>query len=144
MSKILKKEINPAKIEVNSTFTLKVKNILKKTSYNIPYFEDPNLADLNEYSVELAEALKALLDKFGAPLTYKGSVESKEDLPQNANNGEIYAVTSEDKLYIYDGTDWIVYSKGYDLSKYATKNYVDEQIGKIDAITTDEIDSICM
>lgn len=87
-----------------------------KTDYDIPIFKDEDVADLNEYSNEMASALKTQLDKFGNPLVYKGEVATLEDLPSEAESGNIYSVTSENKNYIYNGTIWVEYSSTLDLT----------------------------
>ena len=105
-----------------------------KTDYNIPIFEDTDAADLNKYSNEMANALKTQINntnneikeidkkvvdavnKFGNPLSYKGQVSTIQDLPTVATNGDIYNVTSENKNYIYNGTNWVEYSSTLDLT----------------------------
>lgn len=85
---------------------------MQKTDYDIPVFQDEDVADLNEYSEEMAEALKTQIDKFGNPLTFKGSVNTLLELQQitGMKNGDIYRVIAESKNYIYNGTEWVVYS----------------------------------
>lgn len=105
-----------------------------KTDYNIPIFEDTDAADLNKYSNEMANALKTQInntnneikeidkkvvdavDKFTEPLSYKGQLSTIQDLPISATNGDIYNVTSENKNYIYNGTNWVEYSSTLDLT----------------------------
>ena len=87
-----------------------------KTDYDIPIFKDEDIADLNEYSNEMASALKTQLDKFGNPLVYKGKVATLEELPNEAESGNIYSVISENKNYIYNGTNWVEYSSTLDLT----------------------------
>lgn len=105
-----------------------------KTDYNIPIFEDTDAADLNKYSNEMANALKTQINntnneikeidkkvvdavnKFTEPLNYKGQVSTIQDLPTNATNGDIHSVTSENKNYIYNGTNWVEYSSTLDLT----------------------------
>lgn len=105
-----------------------------KTNYNIPIFEDTDAADLNKYSNEMANALKTQINntnneikeidkkvvdavnKFTEPLSYKGQVSTIQDLPTGAINGDIYNVTSENKNYIYNGTNWVEYSSTLDLT----------------------------
>ena len=54
---------------------------------------------------------------------YEGSVADMEALEaiENPSKGDIYQVTSEDKMYIYNGTSWDEFSSGVDLSGYVTK-----------------------
>lgn len=87
-----------------------------RTDYNLPIFEDNDLADLNNYTEELAEALKGQIDRFGNPLTFKGIVATLNDLPQNASAGDIYNITNINKNYCYSGTEWLEYSEAIDNS----------------------------
>lgn len=90
---------------------------MKKIEYNIPVYEDEDVADLKEYSEKIAEALKEQVDKFGNPLIFKGRVEELEDLDNltDVENGHIYLVKSENKNYIFNGTDWKEYSENKSL-----------------------------
>lgn len=85
---------------------------MKETKYNIPVYEDEDIADLKEYSEKMAEAIKTQVDKFGNPLVFKGIVPTLTDLQAitEATNGEIYAVVQENKNYIWNGTEWKIYS----------------------------------
>lgn len=89
---------------------------MRKIEYNIPVYEDEDIADLKEYSEKMAEAIKAQVDKFGNPLVFKGTVATLTDLQAitEATNGEIYAVTQENKNYIWNGTEWEIYSDNYE------------------------------
>lgn len=83
---------------------------MTRTDYNLPVLEDTDVADLNNYTSELADALKEQIDRFGNPLTFRGVVSTLNDLPQNAAAGDIYNVTSINKNYVYSGTEWLEYS----------------------------------
>lgn len=85
---------------------------MRKIKYNIPVYEDEDIADLKKYSEEMAEAIKKQVDKFGNPLVFKGIVPTLTELQAitNATNGEIYAVIQENKNYIWNGTSWEIYS----------------------------------
>ena len=89
---------------------------MRRGDYDFPIFENEDVADLNEYSEELAGALKVQIDKFGNPLTFQGAVETLADLEdiEEPEAGYIYMVESEGKNYIYNGTDWVIYSEGYE------------------------------
>lgn len=95
-----------------------------KIEYGIPMFEDKDKADLNEYSKQMAEALKIQLDKFGNPLAYKGQVDSIDDLPTNSIAGEIYSVISENKNYVWNGIEWIEFASTIDLTELEKKTIV--------------------
>ena len=91
---------------------------MQKIEYNLPVFKDGDIADLNEYSKQMAEAIKVQIDKFGNPLIFKGTVETLEELEYltDVKNGYIYTVISEEKNYIYNGTEWIIYSDNQNTS----------------------------
>ncbi len=90
---------------------------MKQTEYNIPVFENEDKADLKDYSEKMAEAIKIQVDKFGNPLTFKGTVSTLTELQniENTINGDIYAVTEDNKNYIFNGFEWIVYSDSFNL-----------------------------
>lgn len=104
---------------------------MTRTDYNLPILEDTDVADLNEYTEELAEALKGQIDRFGNPLTFKGIVATLNDLPEEAAAGDIYNVTDINKNYVFSGEEWLEYSDAIDNScedmisdQYdSTKNY---------------------
>lgn len=85
---------------------------MQKTKYDIPVFENNDIADLKIYSEQMAEAIKMQVDKFGNPLIFKGTVSTVEELNTitNVANGEIYAVIEENKNYIWNGVRWEKYS----------------------------------
>lgn len=64
---------------------------------------------------KIDKGLKDAVDKFTEPLSYKGEVVTKQNLPVQAQNGDMYNVTSENKNYIYNGTNWVPYSSTLDL-----------------------------
>ena len=49
-----------------------------------------------------------------------GTVATKAELPENAETGDIYQVTEDSKLYIWDGDSWEIFH-AVDLSNYYTK-----------------------
>lgn len=86
----------------------------------------------------------------GKDTYWNDEVPTQQDLPANAQEGEIRIVQDTEAVYIYDGTDWIPFDKGteVDLSNYlakdnttawiptgafnpATKKYVDDSVGGI-------------
>lgn len=85
---------------------------MQKIEYDLPIFNDEDIANLNEYSTLMANAIKGQIDKFGNPLIFRGTVQTLVELNAltNVKNGEIYIVNNENKNYIYNGTDWVVYS----------------------------------
>lgn len=101
---------------------------MQKIEYGLPVFKDGDIADLNEYSEQMAEAIKVQIDKFGNPIIFKGAVETLDKLEEllEVKNGYVYAVTSENKNYIYNGNEWVEYSDTYDISVLATKSELQE------------------
>ena len=67
-------------------------------------------------------------------LHFIGTVSKKTDLPENAETGDIYQVTEDSNLYIWDGDSWEIFH-AVDLSNYYTKeetgNLVKVEIGKV-------------
>lgn len=63
-----------------------------------------------------------------------GTVATKAELPESAETGDIYQVTEDSKLYIWDGDSWEIFP-AVDLSNYYTKeettNLVTVEIGKV-------------
>lgn len=63
-----------------------------------------------------------------------GTVATKAELPESAETGDIYQVTEDGKLYIWDGDSWEIFH-AIDLSNYYTKkettNLVTVEIGKV-------------
>lgn len=129
---------------------------MRRTDYNLPIFDDTDIADLNNYTKELAEALKGQIDRFGNPLTFRGIVETIEDLPEEATAGDIYNVTDINKNYVFSGEEWLEYSDAiydccedmisdqYDNTKtYAIRDYCikDNILYRCNANTTGNWDS---
>lgn len=63
-----------------------------------------------------------------------GTVATKAELPESAETGDIYQVTEDGKLYIWDGDSWEIFH-AVDLNNYYTKeettNLVTVEIGKV-------------
>ncbi len=63
-----------------------------------------------------------------------GTVATKAELPESAEIGDIYQVTEDSKMYIWDGDSWEIFH-AVDLSNYYTKeettNLVTVEIGKV-------------
>lgn len=68
-----------------------------------------------------------------------GTVVTKAELPESAETGDIYQVTEDSKLYIWDGDSWEIFH-AVDLSNYYTKeettNLVTVEIGKVNEKVT--------
>ena len=63
-----------------------------------------------------------------------GTVATKAELPESAETGDIYQVTEDNKMYIWDGDSWEIFH-AVDMSNYYTKeettNLVTVEIGKV-------------
>lgn len=68
-----------------------------------------------------------------------GTVATKAELPESAETGDIYQVTEDSKMYIWDGDSWEIFH-AVDLSNYYTKeettNLVTVEIGKVNEKVT--------
>lgn len=72
---------------------------------------------------DFTDGYKKKVDNWTGPINFKGTVEDYEDLPEVVQQGDIYNVSSENKNYIYDGQQYVVYSSNLDISKMEYKNY---------------------
>lgn len=74
-----------------------------------------------------------------------GIVATKAELPESAETGDIYQVTEDGKLYIWDGDSWEIFH-AVDLSNYYTKeettNLVTVEIGKVNEKVTANINKL--
>lgn len=63
-----------------------------------------------------------------------GTVATKGELPESAETGDVYQVTEDSKMYIWDGDSWEIFH-AVDLSNYYTKeettNLVNVEIGNV-------------
>ncbi len=103
---------------------------MKKIEYDLPIFNDDDEADLNDYSTKMANAIKIQIDKFGNPLTFLGNVQTLTDLQllTNIKNGYIYRVDDENRNYIYNGKEWVIYSDNLELVFYKYTQNITENI----------------
>lgn len=58
---------------------------------------------------------------------FVGTVATKAELPESAEAGDIYQVTEDSKLYIWDGDSWEIFH-AVDLSNYYTKKETDNLV----------------
>lgn len=58
---------------------------------------------------------------------FVGTVATKAELPESAETGDIYQVTEDSKLYIWDGDSWEIFH-AVDLSNYYTKEETDNLV----------------
>ena len=75
---------------------------------------------------------KAEIDaKTSSFMKYKGQVETTNDLPSDAEIGDVYNVKSTGSNYAWDGSDWDKLSETIDLSTFAEKTEVNEKVGAV-------------
>lgn len=75
---------------------------------------------------------KAEVDaKTSSFVKYKGQVETTNDLPQDAEIGDVYNVKSTGANYAWDGSEWDKLSETIDLSVFAEKSEVNEKVAGI-------------
>lgn len=86
-----------------------------------------NFNEMNvTYKDTVMDILESEVSTAGA-FRFLGSVDSFDDLPTDANNGDVYQV--DDKEYVWDGKKWVLLGFNMDLSDYATLQYVKDQNG---------------
>lgn len=83
------------------------------------------VSSLTETKADKAD-LEALEAKVAGVWHFKGMVDTMEDLPADAENGDVYQVG--EKEYAFNGAEWVELGFNLDLSEYATKEYVDSAI----------------
>lgn len=81
--------------------------------------------------------------KISSVYTYKGNVETVNDLPtENNNAGDVWQVTEENANYSWTGTEWIVLGGLVDLSSKADIADTLAGYGITDAYTKDDLSAI--
>lgn len=76
------------------------------------------------------EAVKAIAS---AALDFKGTVEKEENLPETAENGDVYFVTEDQSEYVYAGGKWEKLGPVVDYSVFALKTDVKGTTDGLDA-----------
>lgn len=72
---------------------------------------------------------KAEVDgKLTGGMHFKGTVATYDDLPDDAEVGDMYNVLDTGSNYAWNGTLWDKLSENIDLSSYATITYVDDEV----------------
>lgn len=100
----------------------------------------PSKGDPYEVVVNGWDQLAKLSD-ISAVFRYKGAVDTKTDLPSNAQTGDVYSVTDEGTQYVYAAeSGWSKFGATVDLTPYALKTEsiprvsgVEGQVPKFDA-----------
>lgn len=78
-------------------------------------------------SSQFALECQAIKNSLGSVYVFKGSVNTASELPNNAQVGDVYDVKDTGINYAWTGTEWdaLGVTVDFDLSEYATKEYVD-------------------
>lgn len=105
---------------------------------------DLNMNEIKKVVNNNAEELNSTNEKvalgFKSAFTYKGSVNTYEDLNSiEAINGYIYTVNDEGKNYVYNGQNWIEYNVNINIT--SIQKEVNELNNKINAIKTIKFES---
>lgn len=114
---------------------------------DIPTHQKVTDLDMNEIKKVVnnnAEELNSTNEKvalgFKSAFTYKGSVNTYEDLSSiEAINGDIYTVNNEGKNYVYNGQNWIEYNVNINIT--SIQEEINELNNKINAIKTIKFES---
>ena len=107
---------------------------------DIPTYQKVTDLDMNEIKKVVnnnAEELNSTNEKvalgFKSAFTYKGSVNTYEDLSSiEAINGDIYTVNNEGKNYAFNGTNWIEYNVNINISEIESE--IEELSNKVNSI----------
>lgn len=84
----------------------------------------------------LTERLEAIEQSIVGGVHYKGAVDTVDDLPSDAAQGDLYEVSADNSEWCWNGEKWFEYGKTtqIDLSGYATKDKVQEIRDSVTAI----------
>ena len=76
-------------------------------------------------------------EQLGLSTAYKycGTVDTYDDLPTDAEQGDVYNVDDTGANYAWTGSEWDKLSETVDLSAYATTDYVDAAIDGVATAT---------
>ena len=136
------------------TLLTQLENLQQITQYKHTYIDlipTTNNETPDAKFTYISNAVINASDKILGKDTYwNDEVPTQQDLPSNAEEGEIRIVQDTQNVYIYDGYEWIPFDKGgeIDLSNYlakdnttawiptgafnpATKKYVDDSVGGV-------------
>lgn len=77
----------------------------------------------------------AKLSDISAVFRYKGAVDTKTDLPNDAQTGDVYSVTDEGTQYVYaKDTGWSKFGATVDLTPYALKDDVIPRVKNVEGM----------
>lgn len=62
------------------------------------------------------------LSTLGTALTYKGAVDTYDNLPENPSNGDVYVTQDDGKSYAYGEDGWSELGSDIDMSAYLLKS----------------------
>lgn len=91
------------------------------TTNRVYVWKDISEVDLSNYYT------KTEIDsKISSVYRFKGSVQTYNDLPSSAENGDVYNVNDTGMNYAWNNNDWDSLGNEFDLSDYYTKEEVDK------------------
>lgn len=89
----------------------------------------------NTYTKEEVDA------KISNVYTFCGTVDTADDLPSDANVGDVYNVSEDGGNYAWSGEEWIKISETVDLSGYVTIDELDEAVSELETEIATKVDS---
>lgn len=129
--------------------------IRKKADGNLEWYT-PSVSDIPDLTEALANKADKATTLAGYGITdaytktevdqkvsgafhYKGSVADMEALEgiQSPSQGDVYQVTSESKMYVWDGDSWEEFGAGIDLSGYVEKTEFNPIKGTVDSLPSE-------
>lgn len=94
---------------------------------------------LAEYGIEDAYTKQEIDTKISTVFSYRGSVDTFEDLPTENEVGDVYEVADEKSTYSWNGTEWSILGATVDVSNKADKGETLADYGITDAYTREEL-----
>ena len=119
----------PGVIKPGSEFSVSADGTLSLTAVEIAKVEG------------LEERLSAVEQAVVGGVHYRGAVDTFEDLPADASEGDLYEVYEDNSEWCFNGEKWFEYGKTVDIdfSPYATKEEIAPLISKDEVLAISEL-----
>ena len=89
------------------------------------------IPDVSQFATKDDTYTKEQIDaKISSVMSYKGTVDTVEDLPSSATVGDVYNVTSTGMNYAWNGSQWDALGSDIDLSDYVTNTQFETELAK--------------
>ena len=89
------------------------------------------IPDVSQFATKDDTYTKEQIDaKISSVMSYKGTVDTVEDLPSSATVGDVYNVTSTGMNYAWNGSQWDALGSDIDLSNYVTSTQFETELAK--------------